>query len=80
VSGSYTAAQVAEHSTAASCWTSINGSVYDVTTWIGKHPGGPDRILSLCGNDGSTAFNGQHTGQARPMNELASFKIGTLAP
>lgn len=76
---SYTLAQVAQHSTAQSCWTAINGGVYNVTSWINQHPGGPEAILSICGKDGSAAFNGQHGGQARPASELASFKIGTLA-
>ncbi len=72
-------AVVATHNSGSSCWTAINGSVYDVTSWINQHPGGPDAILSLCGKDGSAAFNGQHGGQARPANELATFKIGVLA-
>ncbi len=74
----YTLAQVAQHKDAQSCWTTINGNVYDVTTWINEHPGGPEAILSICGIDGSAAFNGQHGGQARPANELAGFKIGIL--
>ena len=76
---SYTMAQVATHASASSCWTAINSNVYDVTTWINKHPGGAQAILSLCGKDGSAAFNDQHGGQRRPENELASFKIGALA-
>ncbi len=78
-SGAYTLAQVATHGSQASCWTAINGKVYDVTTWISQHPGGQQAILSLCGKDGSAAFNGQHGGQARPASELATFLIGTLA-
>lgn len=75
----YTMAQVAQHKDGTSCWTAINGGVYDVTSWINQHPGGPEAILSLCGTDGSAAFNGQHGGERRPAQELASFKIGTLA-
>ncbi len=74
----YTSAEVATHATRTSCWTSINGNVYDVTTWISKHPGGADAILSLCGKDGTAAFSGQHGGQRRPEAELAGFKIGAL--
>lgn len=74
----YTTAQVAQHSSSSSCWTAINGKVYDVTAWISQHPGGQQAILSLCGKDGSAAFNGQHGGQARPASELASFYIGVL--
>lgn len=75
----YTLADVAGHATQASCWTAINGKVYDVTSWISKHPGGARAILGLCGKDGSSAFNGQHGGQARPASELATFIIGTLS-
>lgn len=75
----YTLADVATHADSNSCWTAINGGVYDVTDWIFQHPGGPQAILSLCGTDGSAAFNGQHGGQRRPEQELASFKIGILA-
>ena len=38
--GSYTLAQVAIHSSAADCWTAINGSVYNLSAWIARHPGG----------------------------------------
>ena len=75
----YTMADVAMHNSGSSCWTAINGSVYDVTSFIGQHPGGEQAILSLCGIDGSSAFNAQHGGQSRPASELASFKIGTLS-
>lgn len=74
----YTMAQVAIHNSRTSCYTAISGSVYDLTTWIGEHPGGQFAILSLCGKDGTEAFNNQHDGQARPESELTSFKIGTL--
>jgi hypothetical protein len=57
----------------------INGGVYDLTAWISKHPGGERAILSICGKDGSAAFNDQHGGQRRPANELSGFKIGTIA-
>ncbi len=75
---SYTMADVAKHNKSSDCWTVINGGVYNVTSWINEHPGGSEAILGLCGIDGSDAFNGQHGGERRPANELASFKIGTL--
>jgi cytochrome b involved in lipid metabolism len=74
----YTMTDVTAHSSQTSCWTAINGNVYDVTSWIKKHPGGAGSIISLCGIDGSSAYNGQHGGQRRPANELAGFKIGVL--
>lgn len=79
VAGAYTLADLKKHATAASCWSSINGNVYDLTKWINRHPGGPNVIKGLCGRDGSAAFNNQHGGQGRPASELASFKIGKFA-
>lgn len=74
-----TATQVTTHNSAESCWTSISGNVYDLTAWISQHPGGRSAILSLCGVDGTAAFNAQHGGQGRPEHELATFKVGSLA-
>lgn len=76
--GSYTMAEVAKHATAASCWTAIDGKVYNLTDWITRHPGGKRAILGLCGIDGSSAFNAQHGGQGRPAAELEQFLLGTL--
>lgn len=70
---------MAKHADANSCWSAVNGKVYDLTKWINQHPGGPRRILAMCGKDASDAFNGQHGGQARPEKELAGFEIGTLS-
>lgn len=74
----FTSADVAKHADATSCYTSIRGSVYDLTAWIGKHPGGEQAILSICGKDGTSAFEGQHGGQPRPEHELDGFRIGAL--
>jgi len=73
---SYTLAQVASHSNSASCWSIVNMSVYDLTTWINSHPGGSRAILSMCGKDSTSAFMAQHGGQSRPENELKTFFIG----
>ncbi len=75
----FTRASVATHASKASCWTIVNGSVYDVIAWIGQHPGGAGAILSMCGKDATAQFEGQHGGQGRPEAELASFKIGAVA-
>ncbi len=75
---SYTMAEVATHNNTASCWTAINGGVYDVTSWISKHPGGKQAIMGTCGKDASAYFNGQHGGQPQPISTLATFKIGML--
>lgn len=70
---------VAAHDSRESCWTSINGNVYDVTSWIPNHPGGEKAILQLCGTDGSKKFNEQHGGAEKQAMILVGFKIGTLS-
>lgn len=77
--GTYTMATVTTHNSVSSCWTVINGNVYDVTSWIPKHPGGKQAIMGTCGKDASAYFNGQHGGQPQPVSTLATFKIGALA-
>ncbi len=74
-----TSAEVATHASRTSCWSIINGNVYDLTSWIPKHPGGESAILSLCGTDGSRKFNGQHGGDSGKLRILSGFKIGVAA-
>lgn len=74
----YTLAQVAAHNSAANCWSVVNGNVYNLTSWIARHPGGQSPIKGMCGVDASAAFNGQHSGTAAAKSMLASFQIGVL--
>lgn len=74
-----TLATIAKHSGRSSCWSAVNGGVYDLTSWITNHPGGEQTILSMCGVDGSSGYNGQHGSSGKPARMLAGFKIGTLA-
>ena len=75
----YTMDMVAEHGTADSCWVAVNGFVYDVTDWIPQHPGGPERIIPLCGTDATTAFGTQHGDASLPNQRLSQFLLGPLA-
>ena len=75
----YTMAKVKENNSAASCWSVINGNVYNLTQWINSHPGGPSVIRGLCGVDGTSSFNGKHRGQGNPTSTLASYLLGPLA-
>ena len=77
--GTYTLAQVATHSTAADCWSVVNGSVYDLAKWVSRHPGGSGTITGMCGKDATTSFLGKHSGSASANAALAPFKIGAIA-
>ena len=74
----FTMAEVATHSNDKSCYSVINGNVYDLTSYIYKHKGGASKILKICGKDGTSLFEGQHGGQEKPEAMLASLKIGVL--
>ncbi len=78
---SFSLTDVAKHSSTSDCWMAINGSVYDVTSFILRHPGG-NEILQGCGKDATQLFNtqggeGSHSDTAR--EQLADLKIGVLA-
>ena len=70
---------VAANNTAKSCWSAIDGNVYDLTRWINSHPGGSSAITFLCGTDGSKAFAAQHAGEGKPTSRLAGFLLGPLS-
>ncbi len=74
----YTMSQVKANNSAKSCWTVIDGFVYNLTSWVSSHPGGAGAILFLCGTDGTNAFKAQHEQQARPAVRLDSYKLGPL--
>lgn len=73
-----TMADVEMNDSEQSCWSVIDGQVYDLTDWISKHPGGASRIIQLCGTDGTGLFQGQHGGSAAPESTLESYLIGPL--
>lgn len=70
---------VALHKTPEDCRTAINGTVYDVTAFFGKHPGGDKNLFRVCGIDATEVFNRQHGNNGQAKNTLAGFEIGTLA-
>jgi cytochrome b involved in lipid metabolism len=74
----FTMAEVATHNSTTSCYSVVDGSVYDLTSWIAKHPGGEAAIKRMCGVDGSAGFTKKHGGQDKPEATIAQFKIGEL--
>ena len=75
----YTMKMVAENDKASSCWSVIEGNVYDLTKWINSHPGGSGAIVSLCGIDGTAKFKGMHGNQPQQASRLSGFKLGPLS-
>lgn len=80
--------EVATHNSEDDCWTIIDGMVYNITSYIPRHPGG-DEILRACGTDGTTLFqtrtteDGEKVGTGRPHSSsaekmLEGFALGPL--
>jgi|JI10StandDraft_1071094.scaffolds.fasta_scaffold46840_7 hypothetical protein len=76
VSSGYTLAEVRLHSNASSCWSIINGSVYDLTAFVSKHPGGEKKILRICGVDGTSAYEEEHGGDSKTESILSRYFLG----
>lgn len=85
----YSAEDVAAHATETDCWAIIDGSVYDITEYIPRHPGGDD-ILRACGVDATTQFSqrmtpdGEKIGSGLPHSSnaaglLEQYKLGELS-
>ena len=79
VAAGYTMEKVKANGTSSSCWSVISGNVYDLTKWIGQHPGGSGAITSLCGTDGTSGFMAMHRNQSKPEARLAGYLLGPLA-
>jgi cytochrome b involved in lipid metabolism len=83
VPATYTASQVAAHSSSGDCWLIISQNVYNVTEYLPRHPAGENMILAYCGRDATTAFQSQggrgrdHSGYAYTL--LDSYLVGTLS-
>lgn len=73
-------AELATHNTASDCWIAYKGSVFDVTDWLTKHPGGSAAIAQYCGTSEAfeQALNRQHgEKQQNMLPEVGQF-MGTL--
>jgi len=72
----YSSSEVASHNKSTDCWQIIDSKVYNMTSYINKHPGGPS-IINGCGKDATNMFNsvGAHS---NTQSLLADYYIGDL--
>ena len=59
-------------------WTVIDGVVYDITNYVGQHPGGLKKILRGKGVDATEMFHKFHRGINIERTPLALLKLGEI--
>ena len=74
--GEITLEEVNKHRTIDDCWNIINGTVYDMTQYATRHPGGSSVFLNNA--DISTIFNRFH--KNLDLGFIEKLKIGTYKP
>ncbi|KAI0905978.1 FMN-dependent dehydrogenase-domain-containing protein [Ustulina deusta] len=55
------AQEIASHRSTSSCWIVVEGKVYDVTSYLDKHPGGAAVLLKQGGTDATAEFRKIHS-------------------
>jgi len=75
----YTWEEVAQHNTEASAWCYIGNTVYDITPWLNRHPGGKEVLLLVAGRDISDLFVTYHPFTDRAAEVIAKYKIGEIS-
>ncbi len=78
VESKYSMANIAKNDSTSSCWAAISGKAYDLTAWISRHPGGAGAIVSICGTDATSVFQGRHGGQSGPASSLSDYLLGDV--
>ena len=69
--------QIGKHNKEGDTWIVYHGFVYDVSTWIGMHPGGKTILQRYAGKDCTEDFKKQHP-WVNPTSILDDKKIGYL--
>ncbi|KAI0970305.1 FMN-dependent dehydrogenase [Xylaria arbuscula] len=74
------AAEVAKHTTAESCWVTLYGNVYDLTEFLPSHPGGSRIILQLAGSDATEEYDPIHPPGTLEENLKPEALLGRIDP
>lgn len=69
--------EIKKHSKDEDRWIVIDGTVYDVSKWAKRHPGGPRIIGHYAGQDATEAFRAFHTDFKRVSKYMTPLGIGS---
>ncbi|XDG03658.1 hypothetical protein ABKA04_003273 [Annulohypoxylon sp. FPYF3050] len=73
-------AEVSEHNTEDSCWMVLHEKVYDITSFVPKHPGGRSILLKNAGHDASKSFDSVHPVEILEEYLKPDQVLGTIEP
>ncbi|XP_074056518.1 cytochrome b5 type B isoform X2 [Macrotis lagotis] len=75
----YRLEEVAKRNSEQEMWLVIHGRVYDVTPFLGEHPGGEEVLMEQAGRDATESFEDVgHSLDAKEM--LKQYYIGEVHP
>ena len=71
--------ELSNHNSETDCWVVYQGKVYDLTSWLPKHPGSAEAIMPYCGNQGfEEAFKKQHGSSKASLFMQVAKLIGDI--
>jgi len=65
-----------KHNVSTDCWLAVRGKVYDVTSWVSKHPGGEDPLVLNGGRDATQLFEAYHP--TKVYQYLTKYYVGEI--
>ena len=71
----FTLAEVAKHNTKDDCWIILDSRVYNVTSFIDRHPGGVGPVVNMAGKDATDVFDNYHQDRVY-RNMLPAYLVG----
>jgi cytochrome b involved in lipid metabolism len=51
----YTRQEVAQHKQLDDCWIVVGGEVYNISSWLKRHPGGARILMHYAGEDATVS-------------------------
>jgi L-lactate dehydrogenase (cytochrome) len=72
------ASELIRHKSKQSCWLAIHGTVWDVTNFVQKHPGGANAILKVAGQDATEEYDMVHDKDLVAKTLDPSAKVGAI--
>ncbi|MBL37542.1 MAG: cytochrome B5 [Xanthomonadales bacterium] len=79
----YSLSEVTKHATLEDCWMVIEGTVYDVSDYVPRHPAPPSVLEPWCGREATEGMrtkgeDSDHS--ARAWRMLERYRVGGLEP